>query len=301
MSLFDYVKNIFLILLLLQFAPLFIKNIYKQWENYTEPKTCVGVVEVRGMLYDSSAYIKQFYSFFKNNEIKAILIKMDCSGSATGTGESIFNELQNLKKEYAKPVIVLVENVCASGGYWIACGADRIIAPNTALIGSIGAYIPYLFQCKDFIEQFKIKYVSLKAGTHKVATDPFVPMSSGDQAELQGVLDSTYETFTTEVAKARNISLQNVAQWADGRLFTGKQAHALGLIDELGSWSAAVAMIKNRALIEGEIEWIPGSTNEGGILSRLFGSGSDDGSFISGTLNSVCCFLENRYMGNRVY
>lgn len=298
MKFFDLLKNIFLILIIIQFAPSLIEGIRKQYSHYIEPKTQVGIIEIKGLLTDSSSYIKQLHTFFKNTEIKAILLKMDCHGSASGTGQAIANELQQLKNEYHKPVVILVENVCASGGYWIASSADYIVAPTTALIGSIGSKFSYTFQLRDFIENYKVKYISLKAGAYKTAADPFVDMTPAEQAMLQSVLDDTYHQFTHSIAQARKLSLNKVNEWADGKIFTGHQALKLGLIDEVGSVHNAIKVIKDKALIEGDIEWIY-PPKERSLLASLIGK-DDDGSFTESAMNGICGFLEQRYT-NKVY
>jgi protease IV len=270
MTLFDYLKNILLILIIIQFIPFFIKNIQKTYSNYIEQKSSIGVIHISGILYDSAPLIKELESLFKNNEIKGILIKMECSGSAAGTGQIIFNEIQEFKEEYPKPIIVLVENMCASGGYWIACGCDSIIAPATALIGSIGVCFPYLFQLKEGMEQYKIHYISMKAGAYKTATDPFTDITPEQTAMLQSVLDDTYAQFTQSVAQSRKLSVSTISSWAEGKIFTGAQAKQLGLIDEIGSLQSAIRFFKNKALIEGEIQWVCADKDEGlfGFLSK---------------------------------
>src|SRR3989304_1517040 len=143
MTFYESLRNIFIILLFLQLAPALVEGIRKQCSKYLEPKTAVGVISIRGLLYDSSRYNKELNNYFKNSSIKAILLKIECPGSASGTGQAIFNEILELKKEYPKPIVALVENVCASGGYLIASGCDYIVAPGSALIGSIGSALPY--------------------------------------------------------------------------------------------------------------------------------------------------------------
>ena len=301
MTFFDYLKNIFLILILLQIAPSIIESIRKQYGRYLEPRTPVGVLSIKGVLYDSSYYSKYLQKFFKNNAIKAILLKMECPGSASGTGQALFNEIQALKQEYPKPIVVLVENVCASGGYWLASAADYIIAPSTALIGSIGAYFPYLFQLKSFIEDYKIRYESVKAGTYKTVADPFVDLAPEERALLQSVLDDTYQQLTQSIAKARKLSINTITEWADGKIFTGNQAHKLGLIDEIGSAQNAIKVIKEKALIEGEIEWVHPPKKDG-VLGKLFGAGREDGdsSMFSNLLSTLWNFIETRCTTARI-
>ncbi|TET07070.1 signal peptide peptidase SppA [Candidatus Dependentiae bacterium] len=301
MSLFDYLKNIFFILIILQVAPILIESIMKQYSRYIEQRTKVAVLPIKGVLYDSTQSSKHLHTFFKNDDIKAILIKMECPGSAAGTGQALYNEIISLKKEYPKPVIVLVENVCASGGYNIACAADSIISPSSAIIGSIGTAFSNLFQLKEFVNQYKIGYVSITSGMYKTTTDPFSDLTPEQITMLQGVTDDAYNQFIQDVAQARKLSLNKANEWANGKIFTGRQALTLGLIDEIGSAYNAVKKIKEKALIEGEIEWVH-PPKKGGLM-RLFGGANgetDDNSMFSSMINQFCSVLENRYCSKKL-
>lgn len=295
MSFFDGLKNIFVLLIILQLLPSFFENIKKQYGKYIEQKTSVGVIKINKILFDSAPVIKHMQTFFKNNDIKAVVLRIDCAGTAAGTAQLIFHELLALKQQYPKPVVALVENTCASGGYWITCGADYIIAPGSAIIGSIGALFPHIFQLRQFLARYDIDYVSLKAGTYKGSADPFSTLTSEEQALLQSVLNDSYDQFVQAVAQARKLSIASASEWADGKIFTGQQAQKLGLIDELGSVDTLVKAIKDRALIEGEIDWIH-STEPGGIWQKLFGTSNDDeSSMVSSVVSHVCTHLEQRY------
>ena len=296
MTFYDYLKNIFLILIFLHIAPSLIDGIRRQYSRYLEPRTQVGVLKIKGVLYDSSYYTKHLYKFFKNPQIKAILIRMDCLGSAAGTGQTIFNEIQALKKEYPKPVITLVENVCASGGYLIACASDHIIAPASAVIGSIGSYFSNL-QLREFLEQFKVRYNIIKAGTYKTITDPFTDMTEEEKLLLQGIQNNAYDQFVQLVANTRKLTITKTSQWADGKIFTGQQALELGLIDEIGSGQNAIRVLKEKALIEGTIEWVKPQVKRG-LFSFFGGTEQDDQeSMFTNALHNICTMLETRYSG----
>lgn len=302
MRFYDYLKTIFLVLILLQIAPTLIHGIRSQYKDFLEPKTQVGVIQLKGVLYDAAPYLKGLQTLFKDSDIKAILLKVECPGGASGTGETIFNEIQALKQEYPKPVIVLVENVSASAAYWISCSGDHIIAPSTALVGSVGAYFPYLFQLNNFIEGYNIQYKTVKAGTYKTTGDPFVNMSAAEQAHLQKVIDDTYVQFTKSVAQCRKLSLSKLSEWADGKIFTGAQAKELGLIDELGSLSHATAAIKAKAAIDGEIEWVHYAKDQP-FWSRMLWGGEDtlQNSMTAQMMDGVCNYLETRYAVTSVH
>lgn len=301
MTLVGTLKNIAyiaLFIILLPLIPLTVNAIQKLYNRYIDPRTQVAVIPVKGVLYDSGYHSKHLHNAFKDDHIKAILLKIECAGSASGTGYAIYNEIMTLKKEYPKPIIALVENICASGGYYIACSTDHIITSPAALVGSIGVTIPFFFQFKDFVEQFKIKYVPLATGDYKNTTNPFSDLTPQQKQMLQELLDDTYEQFVADVAQNRNLPTATASEWANGKIFTGRQALKLGLVDELGSSSQAVKAIKEKALIEGEIKWINAPSKS---IWSWFGGENDDNdqSIFSSCVNEVCTVLETRY-GNHV-
>jgi protease-4 len=299
MSLFDCIKSVFLILILLNFAPSLLEGIHTNYNRYINPKTPVGVITIKDNLCSSGTYTKQLYDYFKNPDIKAILLVIDCPGGAAGTSQAVHNEILALKNDHHKPIIVLVENICASGAYYIACAADYIITPGTALIGSIGACMPYFFQLRECIEQYKIHYTPIKAGAHKSAGDPFTDLSKDDHALLQ-IVDDSYQQFAQDVAQCRKLSMTTVSEWANGKIFSGNQAFKLGLVDELGSAYTAIRRIKEKALIEGDIEWI--HPPQQGSLATLLGIKGDDesSSLFTHFAQSFCTFLEQRYAKPRL-
>jgi protease-4 len=229
MTLFELVKTILVVTIFLCAAPLLIDNIKTQYIPLLEPRTHIAVVHLPSKFHHSSALNKQFNTFFKDPIIKAILLKIDCEDAAAGTSQIIFHEIRHLKKEYPKPIIALVENTCISGAYLVASACDYIISPESALIGDIGpSFNTYAL--------------------HKTHHEKSENM---DQLEIE-----SYQQLTKHIALGRKLSLTTIANWAEGKIFTGTQALALGLINEIGSMSTAIKILKEKALIENEIEWI---------------------------------------------
>jgi protease IV len=297
MTLVGTLKNIVyiaLFIILLPLIPLMIGGIQQLYNRYIDPRSQVGVLPIKGILYDSNYYTKQLNRFFKDDAIKAVLIKIECPGSAAGTGQAIYNELMELKKVYEKPVIVLVENVCASGGYYIASAADHIVASPMALIGSIGVAMPYFFNLKEFTEYYKIKYVPLAAGEFKNSTNPFTEITPQQKKMLQSVIDDSYEQFAIDIAERRNLSLDTKNVWANGKIFNGRQALKLGLIDELGSMTQATQAIKQKTNITGDIKWIH-APSKTGIWTLLGGESDDEQTAVSALANECITIVENRF------
>jgi protease-4 len=297
MTLTGTLKNIgyfALFIIAIPLIPAILGGIQNFYNRYLDPRAKVGVLPIKGVLYDSAYYTKQLNTFFKDDQIKAILLKIESPGSAAGTGQAIYNEIVELKKEYAKPVIALVENVCASGGYYIACAADHIISSPMAVVGSVGSAFPYFFNVKGALEHVKVKYVPLAAGAYKNSTNPFTETTTEQKQMLQEVLDDSYDLFAQDVATQRNLSVATKDEWANGKIFNGRHAMRLGLVDELGSSTQAIKAIKERAHIEGDIKWVHAPSRSS--LWSIFGGESDDEqSMVSCLATEFLNVVENRY------
>lgn len=266
-NLTTYLWSILLLLILLYAAPTLIKGIKEQYKDILKPKAKVARIKINGPIYETDFYQQNLEKFFKNKEIKAILLEIDSPGGATGSSQALYNEIIYLKMAYKKPIIALTYNLCASGAYNIAIGADYIIATPSALIGSIGNYIQQ-FKAGELLEQWHIHYQIKKTGTYKAATNPFIPSTPEQDQMLQELSQNAYHQFIQDVACRRKLSLKNSADWANGRIFTGNQAIKNGLIDEIGSEYNATKKIKELALIDREIEWVKPSYPS--FLKQLF-------------------------------
>ncbi len=292
----DIVKTIFWAFLLLQIGPFFIKSIKQNYSDLFETKTKVAVIPIKGLIHNAGPTLKDLKKYFEDPEIKAIVLKIDSPGGLSGTAQTIFQEINHYKTIYpSKYIVSIVENIAASGGYYIATASHWIIASPSAFIGSIGAYIqhPYF---KEFIEQFKIKFTFIKAGTYKTAGNPLVEMTPEQRALFQTMTDDVYKQFVRDVARQRPHLPADSKEWADGRLFTGEQAVALKLIDEVGSPSTVERVLRANAPIVGKIEWVK-SPQKLSLLAGLFGdrTSEEEGSSLSSWVNSVCQTLEDRY------
>lgn len=234
-------KTIFLLTIILYIAPFFVDGIKQQYINLLEPQTPIGVISITKPLDIDDYPTKELHTFFKDPSIKGIVIKINCAETASGTSQSIFHDIRCLKKQHPKPIIALVENICLSGAYLIASACDFIIAPESALIGNIG---------QTFISQ---------------TVQQAIPENSSSLLE-----NESYQQLTKQIALSRKLSLTTIANWADGKIFTGTQATALGLINEIGSLCTVIKIIKEKALIEGEIKWIEHNHNKQHQLNIFF-------------------------------
>ncbi|MFA5074579.1 MAG: signal peptide peptidase SppA [Candidatus Babeliales bacterium] len=262
---FSILKNIFILLLFLQFAPTIIINIKDQIKKALIPKTDVAYLNIKGVIEDSTFYVKKIHEFLKDPEIKALLVKIESPGGLPGSSQAIFNELKKFKEK--KPVVSLIENVGASGGYYIACASNHIIANPSSLVGSVGVLMQ-LPNVKGLLDNWHIKFNYIQSGKFKTAGSPLKDSTPEELSYLQNLSNENYEQFTKDVSQSRNLDLKQQEIWANGKVFTGTQAIKLKLIDQIGSQQDAIDKIKELAKITTEIRFIKPAKPS--IFSKIF-------------------------------
>jgi protease-4 len=159
------------------------------------------------------------------------------------------------KVQREKKVLVSMGSVAASGGYYIACAADKILANPGSITGSIGVIVESL-NVEDLLRKLGLRSAVVKSGKHKDLGSPLRPMTEEERSLLQGVLDSVHDQFIRAVAEGRKLPVEKIRELADGRIFSGDQARQLGLVDELGNLEDAIAQAAKMAGIRGEPEVI---------------------------------------------
>jgi protease-4 len=177
-----------------------------------------------------------------DSEIDAIIFRIDSPGGSVLASDIIWRALE-VAKQSGKPVIASFSNVAASGGYYVAAGADAILAPPGSVTGSIGVFAlrPVL---KGLYEKLDIHVESMTRGAHAGLRISSQPLSPETAAIMNREVEAIYRLFIERVAAGRNLDLQKVDGVAQGRVWTGEQAKERGLIDELGGLSDAVVRAK---------------------------------------------------------
>lgn len=209
----------------------------------------IGVVEINGMLTGSESVVKQLISFKKDDSIKAVILRVDSPGGSVAPSQEIHDEVMRVAS--MKPVVVSMASVAASGGYYVSIPAHRIVANPGTITGSIGV-IMQSTNLEELYGKLGLKSQVVKSGEHKDLASPFRPMTAGDRKILQGVIDDVYDQFVSAVAEGRHLPVEKVRKLADGRIFTGRQAKAVGLVDELGGMQDAVRVAGELAGIDGD-------------------------------------------------
>ena len=288
------IKNIFYLLLILQFAPVIFNNIKNQIVKSITPKTYVGRLDIKNLITDSTFYVKKIKKFLKDDDIVALFLKIDCPGGTPGASQAVFEEIKRFREK--KPVVVLTENVCASGGYYMAAAANKIVAPASALVGSIGVYMQ-VPNIKELLDKWNIEFNFVQSGEYKTAGNPLKKVDPKEIEYLQGLSDDNYKEFIKDMAEARNLDLRKEKVWANGRVFLAIKGKELGLIDEIGTQTRAEEVLKELADIETEIKFITPKRPTG--LMKFFGKDdeADDGqSLSSGIANFVSSVMHKVYI-----
>src|SRR3989442_9054301 len=205
----------------------------------------IGIVEAKGTIgeaapagIDADKIVKLLKKYERDDDIKAIVLRVDSPGGAVAPSQEIHDAIKRIKAR--KKVVVSMGGMAASGGYYISAPADRIFAEPGTLTGSIGVIFLH-FNLRGLLEWAKVEETTLKSGKYKDTLSPFRPIQETDREEIQSISDDVYSQFVQAVAQGRGMSSARVRESAERRIYTGKRAKELKLVDELGGFDDALA------------------------------------------------------------
>lgn len=213
----------------------------------------VAVVEVEGPIVSSDRAIEELNKARTDEGVAAVVLRIDSPGGSVGASQEILEAVQLLAKE--KPVVASMGSVAASGGYYIAVGANKLLANAGTITGSIGVRLEHVM-LGDLLKWAHIQHETLKSGRLKDLGAFDRPMTAEERAILEAVLAELHHQFKQSVAKARGLTEEEINAIADGRVYTGEQALNLKLVDQLGGFSEAVKLAGELGGIEGEPELV---------------------------------------------
>ncbi len=193
----------------------------------------IAIVRVEGIIYNSREIIKQLKKHVSNPTVKAIVLRVDSPGGSVGPAQEIYEVVRKIVREKKKYILVSMGAVAASGGYYIACPVEKIVANPGTITGSIGVIMEFP-NIQELFKKIGVDTMVVKSGRYKDIGSPIRPMSEEEKRVIQGLIDDVYEQFVNAVAQGRNLPVETVREIADGRIYSGKQAKELGLVDELG-------------------------------------------------------------------
>lgn len=214
----------------------------------------VALIELEGTIVDSRDIVRQFKKYRDDASVEAIVFRVESPGGGITPSQEIFDIVKKTR-DSGKPVIVSMGSVAASGGYYVACPADTIVANPGTITGSIGVIIQYP-NVDKLLDKVGVKFTTIKSGQFKDALSPYRDMTKPEEAYLQNFVMNAYEQFVAAVAGERNLDTAYVRQYADGRVYTGEQALELKLVDVLGTYDDAIMIAAKKAGIPGAPETI---------------------------------------------
>jgi len=224
----------------------------------------IAVIDVSGMIVSGSGgggifgsgaagaqdIIKQLAEARKDDSTKAVILRIDSPGGSAAASEEIYQAAKEVR-DLGKPVVASMSDVAASGGYYVAAAANKIVADASTLTGSIGV-IMHMADLTSLYKKVGYQPVTIKSGKHKDLGSSSRPMTAEERQMFQALLDDVHDQFITCVAEGRGWPKSKVKVLADGRIFSGRQAQKLGLVDEIGTFSTAVRLTAKLAGIHGE-------------------------------------------------
>lgn len=211
----------------------------------------IARIKIEGVITDNQEQQKFLREVENNDEIKAVILYLDTPGGSAAGGETILNQLRAIGKK--KPVVVTMRSVCASAGYMISLGAERVYALDGTLTGSIGV----ILQSADFTElaqKIGVKPVIIKSGPYKDILNPARPITQEERDLLQTSIDSFYNAFVDMIVESRKLPRDEVLAIADGRVFSGRQALERKLIDSIGGEPEALEWLRKKRGIDPKLE-----------------------------------------------
>lgn len=231
----------------------------------------VALLEVQGVIYDARQIIDELHSYNENPTVRAIVIRIDTPGGSAAASQELFYEILQIRNKRVKPVVASMGNLAASGGYYIACGAEEIYANPATLTGSIGVIMNFS-NWEELVDKIGIRFEVVKSGKYKDIGSPNRPMTEAEKELLQDVIDDVYDQFREDVFRTRKSGLERayfklypeeedspttdgvhnfLIGLTDGRIFSGRQAYEYGLVDHMGNLNDALKRAAQLAGIKG--------------------------------------------------
>lgn len=248
-----------------------------------EPKDKIAVLYISGSIVDgrsgrgliwgeeftgSDSLVEQIYALRQDPQVKGLVVRINSPGGSALASDEIYRALKLYKKQTGHPVIVSMADVAASGGYWIALAGDKILANASTMTGSIGIYAGKT-NFKGLFDQLGIRNTVIKSSEKADANGQHRGYTESERQIIQNNLREYYRIFLERVSENRHLDIATVEQLAQGRVYTGKQAQQLQLVDQLGGLSEAIALARAQSKIQSREIAVKHLPEAGGLMSKV--------------------------------
>lgn len=238
---------------------LFMEEVVEEGNEFRK----IAVLEINGAIQDTGdttsflqnpGYNHQDFldklDYVKEDEsVKAVILQVNSPGGGVVESAQIHDKIKQIKKDTKKPVYVSMGTMAASGGYYVSAPADKIFASPETLTGSLGV-IMQGYNYEELAKKYGVEFVTIKSGPYKDIMSPTREITKEERKILQEMIDNSYEGFVKVISDGRNLSKEQVKKIADGRIYDGRQAKEMGLIDEFGYFDDVVEALKHDYKLE---------------------------------------------------
>ena len=207
-----------------------------------------GTIEKENETYNQKWLLETIEKLTDNKTNAGIILYISSPGGGVYESDEVYTALKKYKEKTNRPVYAYFASLAASGGYYIGCSADKIIANRNTITGSIGVIAGQFIDLTEPMEKYGIKAEIIHAGKNKTMGSVTEKVTDEQRAIMQSLADECYEQFTSIVAESRKMEISKVKELADGRIYTAKQAKENGLIDEIATFDEAVEIFKEKEL-----------------------------------------------------
>jgi len=251
----------------------------------------IGVISVEGTISASQTVTSQLVKYRKDKDIKAIILKINSPGGAIAPTQEIYREIQ--KTIPAKRVVAAMGTVAASGGYYIAAAANKIVANPGTITGSIGVIMEFV-RVEELLNKIGVDLEIMKSGEFKDIGSPDRKLTEREREILDAMIMDMQRQFVEAIVRGRSLSLEKVQAIADGRIFSGAQARELGLVDFLGNFQDAVEITKELAGIKGDVTLVYSKKSKLELFDYLLETSAE---FAARLIQNLRGTLEYRWRG----
>lgn len=252
------------------------------------PTNKIAVIQVNGVIQDTSTgaldtggynhqrFLRMIEEAGSDPTVSGVILRVNSPGGGVVESAEVHDQVAEIQEEYGVPVYVSMGNMAASGGYYISASADKIVAHPATMTGSIGV-ITQTFDMSELAENIGIDFNTITSGEYKDIMSSTREMTEDEREIMQTMVDEMYADFVQVIVDGRELSEERVREIGDGRVYTGRQAQELGLVDDLGSLDDTIAMMKEEQNLEGAqvIEYTTGfgfTQFVGATIQNTFGN-----------------------------
>ena len=220
---------------------------YRSFKDYKEDEANrlsqneILHLEINGVILNGKKFLKNLKKHVKEDTVKAVVVEINSPGGAVGPSQELYYEILRAKEETKKPFICVTTGLMASGGYYAALACDKIVVAPGAMVGSVGVIMEFA-NLEKLYDWAKIQRYTITSGKFKESGTDTRAMRDDEKQLFQEMINEVYDQFRSTVAKARNLTLDQVSLYADGRVMTGSKAVEVKFADVLGTFEDAVQM-----------------------------------------------------------